>query len=56
MRNWPSRKNQRKLLKFKEPGTPLSLKAAFEDIERISKRVKLPKHVNIKSLIETGRV
>jgi len=32
-----------------------SLKAVFEDIERIRKRAKLPKGVTVKDLIEEGR-
>jgi antitoxin (DNA-binding transcriptional repressor) of toxin-antitoxin stability system len=33
-----------------------SLKEAFEDIERIRKRAKPPRGVNVKSLVEEGRV
>ena len=33
-----------------------SLKDIFEDVERIRKRAKLPRGVNVKSLVEEGRV
>jgi prevent-host-death family protein len=33
-----------------------SLKGVFEDIENIRKRAKLPRGVNVKNLIEEGRI
>ena len=37
------------------PRSDMSLKDIFRDIERIRKRVKLPKGTTIKELIEEGR-
>ena len=33
-----------------------SLKDVFEDIENIRKRAKLPRGVNVKNLVEEGRI
>ena len=33
-----------------------SLKGVFEDIENIRKRAKLPRGVNVKNLVEEGRI
>jgi prevent-host-death family protein len=33
-----------------------SLKEVFEDIENIRKRAKLPRGVNVKNLVEEGRI
>jgi prevent-host-death family protein len=46
-----------KLAAVLTPAPPeTSLKDVFEDIERIRKRAKLPRGVNVKSLVEEDRI
>lgn len=38
------------------PQSELSLKESFDEIEKVRKKIRLPKGLTIKSMIEEGRV